>query len=327
MSYQTHYDVVIIGAGPAGLECAKGFIDSGKSVLVIEKKAVFGTKVCGGAVTFLADTFAIPDEITQIFPTIKVKINEKSFDLKLKKPIRTLIRHDFEQYMFEVLKSSENIDVITGLKVEKIFDDRVVTKEGEFFYKTLVGADGSDSIVRKFLGLKSEFRRGLQYHIANAEGNLEWAVFPEKTGSGYLWIFPNKRGVNVGIYFDEKRLNSKEAVQILNEFTALSGLTIDGSKIGYGKIEHNYCGVEFGSVFLIGDAAGLPLKNTGEGIPGALISGREVAKKIVHKNYNMVELKKYLKLKNRQEMLLKVFEAIPFLQTFFFKLYGAYKKL
>ncbi len=38
------YDVIIIGAGPAGLACAKILSDSDKEVLIIEKNKELGIK-------------------------------------------------------------------------------------------------------------------------------------------------------------------------------------------------------------------------------------------------------------------------------------------
>jgi len=45
------YDVIIIGAGPAGLICAKTLALAGKEVLVLEKNDVIGPKICAGGLT------------------------------------------------------------------------------------------------------------------------------------------------------------------------------------------------------------------------------------------------------------------------------------
>jgi len=42
------YDVVIVGAGPAGLACAKELSKGSKTILLIEKNKIIGPKVCAG---------------------------------------------------------------------------------------------------------------------------------------------------------------------------------------------------------------------------------------------------------------------------------------
>ena len=45
------YDVIIVGAGPAGLSCAEVLAKGGKSVLVLEKNNEVGPKICAGGLT------------------------------------------------------------------------------------------------------------------------------------------------------------------------------------------------------------------------------------------------------------------------------------
>lgn len=44
------FDVVIVGAGPAGIECAKTLGNSELSVMLIEKDKEVGRKPCAGGV-------------------------------------------------------------------------------------------------------------------------------------------------------------------------------------------------------------------------------------------------------------------------------------
>ena len=46
------YDVIIVGAGPAGLSCAEITAKHGASTLVIERKKRIGEKVCAGGITW-----------------------------------------------------------------------------------------------------------------------------------------------------------------------------------------------------------------------------------------------------------------------------------
>ena len=64
---ENKFDVVIIGAGPAGLKCAEQLKNSNLSVLVIEKNKIIGPKVCAGGLTPLAANFDFPELKTRTF--------------------------------------------------------------------------------------------------------------------------------------------------------------------------------------------------------------------------------------------------------------------
>lgn len=46
-----YFDVIIIGAGPAGLKCAETLGNSKLKVLLLEKNSKIGPKTCGGLMT------------------------------------------------------------------------------------------------------------------------------------------------------------------------------------------------------------------------------------------------------------------------------------
>ena len=48
------FDVIIVGGGPAGLQCAKELSNSHLRVLLLEKDAIFGDKLCAGGLTLKA---------------------------------------------------------------------------------------------------------------------------------------------------------------------------------------------------------------------------------------------------------------------------------
>lgn len=60
-----YYEVVIIGAGPAGLKCAEVLAKKGKKVLLLEKNSIFGDKTCAGGLTLKDLKLGIPDKIIQ----------------------------------------------------------------------------------------------------------------------------------------------------------------------------------------------------------------------------------------------------------------------
>ena len=48
---QTHFDVIIVGGGPAGSTCALALKKSGLQVLLLEKETFPRDKICGDAVS------------------------------------------------------------------------------------------------------------------------------------------------------------------------------------------------------------------------------------------------------------------------------------
>ena len=74
-----HYDVIIVGAGPSGLMCAETLSKTSKKILVLEKKAVFGEKVCAGGLTRKAMALLdIPDHIIEHKITRTAVISRRS---------------------------------------------------------------------------------------------------------------------------------------------------------------------------------------------------------------------------------------------------------
>ncbi len=60
------YDVIIVGAGPAGLRCAEILSKSTLKVLLLEKDDVFGDKVCAGGLTRKSmEILNFPDSIIE----------------------------------------------------------------------------------------------------------------------------------------------------------------------------------------------------------------------------------------------------------------------
>ena len=316
------YDVIIIGAGPAGLECANQLKNSDKSVLIIEKNKIIGPKVCAGGLTNLTNNFYIPEDKTRSFAKQVIFLNKKQYNITLVNPIKTISRLDLGQYQLSKIKNSRNIQILKNTKVKEIEDNKVFTIDNKIFhFKYLVGADGSNSIVRKYLGLKSEFCFGFYYEIPKITNDFTWYVNPKELKSGYIWTFPHKNHTNIGIYFHPRQLSAKEAKNILEK-----NLTNNGHKFLLKKIKGstiNYCfkGCMFNNIFLVGEAAGLSSKITGEGISFALTSGKEIAKKIIKPNYTTTELNRIVRIKKRQEKILKIYEIIPFLQNFLYKIY------
>ncbi len=62
------FDIIIIGAGPAGLQCAKFLGNSKFQVLLLEKNKEIGPKVCAGGLTFKdIEYLKLPESLLDFF--------------------------------------------------------------------------------------------------------------------------------------------------------------------------------------------------------------------------------------------------------------------
>jgi len=316
------YDVIIVGAGPAGLKCAEVLGNSKLKVLLVEKKKIIGLKICGGGLTSLDSNFKLPIDKTLKYKTQYVILNGNEFKISLKYPLHIIDRYDLGQYQLGLVKKYNNIIIKKNILIKKICKKYIITKNNKrLYYKCLVGADGSTSIVRRYVGLKNKLYLGIQYKIPKKTKKIVWFFNPKLIKSGYGWIFPHKSFTSAGIFFNPRHISPKKAKDALNKLLDGYGLDYKNAKFEGSPTNCLFEGFQFGNIFLVGDAAGLVSADTGEGIAYALASGYDVAKHILDKSYNFDKIKSILKYKKRQEFFLGVFNKLPFIQSFMFRIF------
>ena len=280
------YDVVIVGAGPAGMSCAEKLSETNLTTLLLEKNNEPGHKICAGGITRKGiELLNIPDEIVEQkvnsfvlhsphFTNEKVWPGDIAF---------TVNRLNFGQWQLERLKNS-NIHYQPNTRVTHVKKDRIITDNNEEIkFKYLVGADGALSIVRKYLDLPVEkVLTTIQYIIPNENVKPQLEIFLDSKyfHSWYAWIFPHKNSIAVGACCHAKWLSGKKLKYNFHQW--LNRNNIDIAKATYQSypISYDYRGLEFGNIFLAGEAAGMASGLTGEGIYQSMVSGEVVAKMI-----------------------------------------------
>ena len=189
-----------------------------------------------------------------------------------------------------------------------------MTSIGAFKYKYLIGADGSNSIVRRFLKLPVKLCQGIYYEIPGQFNELVSYLNPGTISSGYIWEFPHLTHNNVGIYFDPIYLSPPLAKERLVEYINKKGYSTAGAKYAGGIVNYNYLGHQFGNIFLVGDAGGFTSRLHGGGINNAMTSGRDVANSILNPDYKQKGINKILKEKRKEDRLLNFFYKYPRIQ-------------
>lgn len=230
------YDVIIVGAGPAGCSCAYQLSKKGLKIALIDKDTFPRDKICGDAISpdvvnqfYRMDT-SLGEKFKQ-FPTKKASDgirffapNSNFLDISFTKSKHTesasyvVKRITFDDFFFNQINNLSEVDIYSGHKVEDIeVSDNVVSVEtGKVAIKgkVIVGADGANSIVKKRLIdnkiEREHYSAGLRQYYENVTGfhdrNHIELHFYEDILPGYFWIFPlpnNQANIGLGMLSSE----------------------------------------------------------------------------------------------------------------------------
>lgn len=280
-------DVLIVGAGPAGLSAAITAAQQGCSVVVIERKPAIGYSVhCGELV---------PRALGLEFPIGKNAIIQEIEDLKtilpngkvttISAPSYMLDRGQFERELAEEASQNGAIfllhTALLGFDNQRAVVDHGGTRRA-IQAAVIIGADGARSTVGKYLRLRNhELLQGYQETIAGQPSSASSRIYLNpRFQCGYGWLFPRGELVHAGVggRFRSRR-ELQAAYQFLRSQLQTEGLCSQGPIVrrSYGLIPVGGMLPTIGAdnVILVGDAAGLTHPITGAGIATAVLSGAE----------------------------------------------------
>jgi flavin-dependent dehydrogenase len=278
-----NYDIVIVGAGPGGLSCARNLRGSGMSVLVLEKSDKLGKKICSGEIS----PKVLPEEkFDRGHPWTKMTIGTDATrrTVQFGKPyLWTIGRFEFESYLME----GSDAEIRFSEPVIKITPKHVETTKGKYSYKHLVGADGSFSVVRKHLGLPTKHIAGWAYHFVVEKPADEFHLYwlPKSFPRSYGYVMSKSRNQTmIGVAQVKEDFDHDFAARAKLWVEKRFSLDVKNLKSEAMKGNADYRGWKFGNIYLVGDAGGFLNPCTTEGIFYAVKSGEGVAKHILGKN-------------------------------------------
>lgn len=305
---QEKYDILIVGAGPAGSCAAIKAAEKNSKLLLIDKKKEIGKPVqCAEYVPkLLLNKIDIDDYC------ISQKVNSmKTFDMngscyETKTPGYILNREIFDKKLTD-LSVEKGVDLYVNTSFIKKEKDYFLIKQNKSLKKIkakiVIGADGPKSTVGNIINEKnSEFLITAQYKV-KLKKSLEHTevYFRNDIFGGYGWVFPKNNYANVGVGIKQKKdyLNVKKILDDFISFLDKKG-TIENeiiSKTGGIIPVGGPLQTVKDNIILVGDAAGHTHSLTGGGITQAVICGRlagKYASESIEKNNKLI-LKKYEK--------------------------------
>jgi len=329
------FDVLIIGAGPAGSTAALAMADSGYKVGLLEQATFPRDKVCGDALAPY-----VPNVLATIDPALKkalgelgtqyqvdtlriVAPNDKVLDLGFELEGAICKRLDFDNFLFEQAQQLPNVTPLENCKVKSIDcqKEQVVlqTSQGQLTAAIAIGCDGAQGISSKQLTEtnvdRNHYSAAVRAYYQGVEGIPEGTFelhYVEDLLPGYFWIFPLPNGqANVGFGMlssavSERKINLRKTLpQIIEQHPTLKkrfeNATLDSKIQGFGlPLGSRKVPISGHRFMLCGDAASLIDPLSGEGIGQAIISGRyagwQAKKCLDSSNFSAAMMKQYDKL-------------------------------
>jgi geranylgeranyl reductase family protein len=304
------YDVIVVGAGPAGATLGYELARKGVDVLILEKERLPRYKACAGGVTVktarLLD-FDVGDVAQRVVTGVRVSYKgSREFARHYGQPLVYMVmRDEFDQCLVQRAKEA-GADLIDNQRVSSVVAGtagvEVMTADDTFAAQVVAGADGANSIVASSIGLAEgrELGVAMQAEVSvPGEMLIKWdSLLGLDLGhmrGGYGWVFPKKDHLSVGVggpLCQAKKL--KAAYQRVLDAQGLERYASDRPRSHFLPVLKNRAAIQHGRALLLGDAAGLVDPLTGEGIYYAIKSGQMAAPVIVERlQSNAIDLKAY----------------------------------
>ncbi len=288
-----HYDVIVVGAGPAGCIAAQRLGQGGLKVLLLEQRKVIGSYVqCAEFVplTISRQAAVRASDIAQPVQGIKTFINGK-LTSTLRAPGYVLNRRLWDEYQAQLARAA-GVSIMTAARVSGIDGKELSVASGARSWTLsadfILGCDGPRSIVSQKLAnepqamcVALQVERLLTKPMEHAEIYFDPAYY-----GGYAWVFPKGKAANVGVALHAASKDKLQAAltDFCQKIVSRGGIqagaasAATGGLIPAGGLVKNLAD---NHMLVAGDAAGCTHPVTGAGIMNAVVSGELAARAVI----------------------------------------------
>ena len=283
------FDVVVVGAGPAGSVAARAAASSGARTLLVDQRPELGHPVqCGEflpADEELADILPFPSLIRTacaippgtVLRSIDTMACVAPSGRRFTFPLRgvSVSRRSFDKAL-ALAAEGAGAELRHPAGVVRVRDEVVTFATGnDVRARVVIGADGPLSVVARGAGF-APHRLLYRMITANAEGAFPSEIdlfFGSVAPGGYAWVIPKAGEANVGLgvtaFPPRTTLGS-----LLDRFLASQGIApAKETTRWWVPIGPPPSSAVRGRCLFAGDAANLVMATNGGGIPTAMLSG------------------------------------------------------
>ena len=247
------YDLIIVGAGPAGTTAALYAERNNLNCIVVDKATFPRDKICGDALSGksvrIFDELNLTKEIEKLEGSEINRItfggpNHKHFDVHLKGNKKNdyitkgfvIPRKVFDYFLFK--KAKEVTEILEGFKVKDLIYKngkpvgiKGVNRKGDeqiIEAPIILGCDGAHSIIsRKLDAYKKDMKHtavAIRCYYEGVEGlsNQIELHYIKEVKPGYFWLFPaggNKANIGIGLSKNDAKKEDRTLTNIMEDVT------------------------------------------------------------------------------------------------------------
>jgi geranylgeranyl reductase family protein len=324
------YDVIVVGAGPAGSSVAKEAAEANLDVLLLDRELEIGIPdKCGEFLPSLGEMERLARDVTKLddlFDPPNYCIVNRTKYVRFIFPNEVVINVDFDGVVVErklfdkhlaneaaragadISPSTKVIDIVgngTGVKAKTLNGPKEIKS------KTVIAADGAYSLIARKAGLPVtknplDYAIGYQYEMVGVEHDSDYVdmYIGENIAPGtYAWIIPKgddvaNVGTGVRVPFMKAGLRIRDYLRNFveknpNSYEKLLNAKPMAIKAGLIPVSGPLQNTTTNNIIAVGDAGGHTIPTIGGGIPTGLICGRIAGKAIAAHIFEGEPIKKF----------------------------------
>jgi menaquinone-9 beta-reductase len=246
------YDIIIVGAGPAGTSAALYASKKGLKTVILDKALFPRDKICGDALSGKSVKYMreleILEDVAKLEGSTINRItfgspSHKQFDIHLNQSTSNknikegyvIKREIFDNLLYEKAKNVTEIREEFHVKDILYENKKIIGIKGiqnkkniELYAPIILGCDGAKSTIARKLGFHTEDEDNtaiaIRCYYQGVKGLTDQIElhFVEEVLPGYFWLFPAGKNIaNIGIGLSKKyaKKDERKLTEILDEVT------------------------------------------------------------------------------------------------------------